>query len=37
MSAPNDDPDNPSKTALISKEDFRLSYVKFEEAIAIVQ
>ena len=37
MSAPHDDPDNPSINALISKEDFRLSYVKFDEAIAIVQ
>ena len=37
MSAPHDDPDNPSINALISKEDFRLSYVKFDEAIVIIQ
>ena len=37
MSAPHDDPVNPSINDLISKEDFRLSYVKIDEAIAIVQ
>ena len=37
MSASHDDPDNPSINDLISKEDFRLSYVKIDEVIAIVQ
>ena len=37
MSAPHDDPDNPSINDLISKEDFRLSYVKIDEAITIVK
>lgn len=37
MSAPHEDPDIPSINSLISKEDYKLSYVKFDEAIKIIQ
>ena len=37
MSAPHNDSDHPSINDLISKEDFRLSYVKLDEAIEIIQ
>lgn len=37
MSAPHENPDIPSINDLISKEDFKLSYVKMDEAIQIIQ
>lgn len=37
MSSPHDDGDFPSINSLICKEDFRLSYVKIDEAIKIIQ
>lgn len=37
MSAPHDNPDVPSINSLISKEEFKLSYVKIDEAIGIIQ
>ena len=37
LSAPHNDPDNPSLNDLINKEDFSLTYTKLEEAINIIQ
>ena len=37
LSAPHNDSENQSLNELISKEEFRLSYIKFEEAIEIIQ
>ena len=37
MSAPHNDPEIPSINSLISKDDFRLSYVRIDDAIRIIQ